>query len=117
MQILQQRSAVPAVFARASIPASKLNQKGKITLTQAEKSKLLQKARRNRKGAFNSYLDPKESGSAVAEPRQSGNYNVWDAAESDDEALAQVIRSQEATEYLLPIVKKQKVKVFLFPHL
>ena len=109
MQVLQHRSAVPAVFARASSSTSKPTGKGKLTPT--EKSKLLQKARRLRKGALNSYLDPKESGSAVIEPRKSGAYNVWEAAESDDEMLSRVVRSDDALEYVVPIVKKPKVKV------
>lgn len=109
MQVLQQRSAVPSVFARANSSTHKHIGKGKLTL--AEKSKLLQKAKRLRKGALNSYLDPKESGSAVIEPRKSCGYNVWEAPESDDEALSKIVRSEEAIEYVAPIVKKPKVKV------
>jgi hypothetical protein len=109
MQVLQQRSAVPSVFARANSSTRKPT--GKNKLTPAEKSKLLQKAKRLRKGALNSYLDPKEGGSAVIEPRKSCGYNVWEAAESDDEALSKIVRSEEAIEYVVPIVKKPKVKV------
>jgi len=104
MQVLSQRSAVPAVFARASSSTSKPTGKGK--LTPAEKSTLLQKSKRLRKGAFNSYLDPKESGSAVIERRKAAAYNVWEAAESD-----KAVRSDEVLEYVVPIVEKPKVKV------
>ncbi|KAF8324128.1 P60-like protein [Clavulina sp. PMI_390] len=96
LQVLEQRSAVPAVFARSQTSSTS---SFKTKLSQEEKNRLLQKAKRNRKGAFNSYLDPKESGSAVVELRESGKYDVWTAEDSDDEALKKLITTEEANEY------------------
>lgn len=109
MQVLQSRSAIPAVFSRTSSSTS--TPSGKIVITSAEKKRMLQKAKRMQKGAFNSYLDPTENGSAVVETRMTGEYNVWEKDASDDEKLAKVVKTPEAVEYILPILRKPKVKV------
>lgn len=104
LEILSMRSAVPAVSSR---PRKELPNR----LTPEEKSRLLQKAKRLRQGALNSYLDPKESGSAVVEPHVSGKYDVWEDIASDDERVLKRIKTRDATEYVLPLVQKPKIQV------
>lgn len=61
-------------------------------------------------------LDPTESGSAAASigivERVSGGYDVWTSKDEEDEKLAKVVRmdTDEVVEYLVPNVKKPKVK-------
>ena len=107
MQVLASRSAVPAVHSRARTSISSST----IRLTHEEKAKLLQKTRRLRKGALNSYLDPTESGSTVIEPRTAGKYDVWNEMPSDDEKVVKRLKTNEAREYILPLVQKPKIKV------
>ncbi len=108
LQILQQRSAIPAIYSRLR-PSDSVKSK-KLKLSREEKSKL-QKARRLRRDALNSCQDPTEHGSVVAEPRISGRYDVWEKEGSDEERLVKKMKTDEAREYVLPVVKKPKVKV------
>lgn len=86
-KILSQRSAVPAVFSRATGESSK---KRKSLVTKEEKERLLRIAKRPRKGPFNAIMDPSEyaAGSAVVDVseavKQSGTYDAW-APESEME--------------------------------
>lgn len=69
-----------------------------------------------RKGALNSFVDPTETGTAVAniEPRATGEYDAWDpeAVDSDEEELMKKVpHTKDGEEYVIPLVKKVKVKV------
>ncbi|KAI0943675.1 hypothetical protein AcW1_002776 [Taiwanofungus camphoratus] len=78
-KIISQRSAVPAVFSRATSTSSALKRK----LTHEEKGRLLRMGKRPRKGPFNAVIDPTElgAGSAMIEvseaAKKSGSYDVW----------------------------------------
>ncbi|KAF5325169.1 hypothetical protein D9619_010070 [Psilocybe cf. subviscida] len=84
---MPKRSAVPAVFSRATGESSK---KRKSLVTKEEKERLLRIAKRPRKGPFNAIMDPSEyaAGSAVVDVseavKQSGTYDAW-APESEME--------------------------------
>lgn len=100
----------------SKISSSKPSSTKKAVITSKEKARLLQKARRLRKGALNSYLDPRETGTAGANfvDRATGEYDAWDPEgfDSDEEDLKKKVpKTKEGEEYVMPIVKKSKVKV------
>ncbi|KAF8465863.1 tumor suppressor protein Gltscr2 [Russula ochroleuca] len=72
-QIISQRSAVPAVYARPR----------KSLVSSRDKERLLRIARKDRRGPLNSIVDPSQpgAGSALLEVseavKQSGQYNMW----------------------------------------
>ncbi|KAL5514609.1 hypothetical protein ACEPAG_1925 [Sanghuangporus baumii] len=106
---LTHRSAIPAVFSRASAaPAKKY-----IRITQEEKKRLLRIAQRKRQGPLNSIEDTTKlgQGSALLEPshavKQSGTYDVW-ASQVQGDPHANV--DEEKKEFLLPPVEKPSVK-------
>ena len=101
LQILRQRSAVPAIHSRVR-PSDSVKSR-KLKLSREEKSKLLHKARKLRRG-----VPPTKHGSAVVEPRISGRYDVWEQEGSDEERLVKKMKTDEAREYVLPVVKKSK---------
>ncbi|TFK52820.1 tumor suppressor protein Gltscr2 [Heliocybe sulcata] len=84
-KILNQRSAVPAVFSRAFSSAS-----GKRKLSHEEKERLLRMGKRARRGPLNSYVDETEagSGSALLEvseaAKRSGGYDVWSSKKEEE---------------------------------
>ncbi|THH09001.1 hypothetical protein EW145_g2321 [Phellinidium pouzarii] len=92
-KVLAERSAVTAVF--------------------SHKTRLLRIGKWKRLGPLNSIVDPTElnQGSAILEPshavKESGTYDVWMAAASDDEDAV----SAEKKDFLLPLVEKPAVKV------
>ncbi|KAG6841158.1 hypothetical protein C0991_001286 [Blastosporella zonata] len=81
-KILEQRSAVPAVFSR---PSSATPKKRKALVSHEEKGRLLRIGKRPRKGPFNSIIDPSEfgAGSAMLElseaVKASGTYDAWES--------------------------------------
>lgn len=85
-KILAQRSAVPAVFARATTDTVKRKR-----LSHEEKGRLLRIGKRARKGPFNAIMDHAElgAGSALLEVseavKQSGQYDVWGAGQDAEE--------------------------------
>ncbi|KAH8101723.1 P60-like protein [Cristinia sonorae] len=91
-KILQQRSAVPAVFSRPQSSTSSLKRK---KITHEEKDRLLRIGKKMRKGPFNSVVDPTEfgAGSALLEvseaAKTSGSYDVWAAPKV--EAVEEVV--------------------------
>lgn len=85
-KILSQRSAVPAVSSRAT---------KKSAVDYRQKGRLLQIARRPRRGPFNAVMDPREFGAGSAPVdvseavKKSGNYDIW---EGDVEMLDLKVR-------------------------
>ncbi|KAI0357644.1 P60-like protein [Trametes cingulata] len=79
-KILSERSAVPAVFSRAT-PSSKAEKRKAVS--HDDKSRLLRMSKRMRKGPFNAYVDPNQvgEGSALLElseaAKKAGEYDVW----------------------------------------
>ncbi|TBU63459.1 P60-like protein [Dichomitus squalens] len=84
-KILAQRSAVPAVFSRASASSSSSTTKAekRKLVTHEDKSKLLRIGKKLRRGPFNAYVDPDQvgEGSAMLElseaAKKAGTYDVW----------------------------------------
>jgi nucleolar protein 53 len=74
-KILSQRSAVPAVSSRTT---------KKSPVSYQQKGKLLQIARRPRRGPFNAIIDPTEFGAGSAPVdvseavKKSGQYDIWE---------------------------------------
>jgi nucleolar protein 53 len=99
--ILSQRSAVPALLSRTTT-----RKHGR--LTPEEKERLLKLGKRKRK-FLGSFVESSEIGGVALEQRSA--YDVWEEDESEDERLKKVLKTDEAKEYLLPLVKKPKVKV------
>lgn len=111
--ILAQRSAIPAVFSRSP---SESASRAKLGLSHEEKDRLLRIGKKNRKGPFNAIVDPTQQGegSALLEPseavKQSGTYDVW-MDEGSDEEVIRALKTDEAKDFILPFVKKPKIKV------
>lgn len=101
-KILAQRSAVPAVFSRPT-PTSN---KRKSLVSYEEKTRLLRIGKRQRKGPFNSVVDPAEfgAGSGMLElseaVKNSGGYDPW-GPEPVEEELKDGLET----------VQKRKIKV------
>ena len=80
-KILSQRSAVPAVFSRATENAVAGTKRKAVT--HDDKSRLLRMGKRLRKGPFNAFVDPNQvgEGSAMLElseaAKKAGTYDVW----------------------------------------
>ncbi|KAH7911482.1 P60-like protein [Hygrophoropsis aurantiaca] len=79
-KILNQRSAVPAVFSR---PTGTTKHNAGVKINQADKQRLLRMAKRPVKGPFNTILDPTKfgAGSAIIDVsnavKNSGGYDAW----------------------------------------
>ncbi|KDQ56539.1 hypothetical protein JAAARDRAFT_131965 [Jaapia argillacea MUCL 33604] len=107
-KILNQRSAVPAVFSRGA--DSSIIKKRK--LTHEDKERLLRIGRRMRKGPLNTVMDPTDfgKGSAILDVteavKSSGTYDVWEANDSEEEEV------KDGLEHL----KKRKAKPANAPH-
>ncbi|KAG8921290.1 hypothetical protein FRC03_002639 [Tulasnella sp. 419] len=123
--ILAARSAIPSVSSRSKAPSFALPKKaapGAKRLSNEEKQRLLKIARRKHKGPFNSYVDPTQfgAGSAIMTPseavKESGKYDIWDEDHSDEEfvkdlqAKSSTLDEEDVREYLIPLVKKLRVK-------
>ena len=96
-KILEQRSAVPAVFSRpgsaskGSAPSE--SKKRVLVLGKEEKDRLLRIAKRPRKGPFGAIMDPSEynSGHSIVEQvstavKSSGDYDPWNGGQPKEEA-------------------------------
>ena len=94
-QIIAQRSAVPAVYARPR----------KSLVSARDKERLLRIARKDRRGPLNSIVDPSQpgAGSALLEVseavKKSGQYDVWSGEAA---ALNVEIKVKVCTPALLP---------------
>ncbi|KAG7439418.1 P60-like protein, partial [Guyanagaster necrorhizus] len=103
-KILAQRSAVPAVFSRATSSG-----KRKAAVTREEKEWMLRIVKRPRQGPFNSIVDPTEFGAGSAiiglteAMKNSGQFDPW-AADAEEK-----VEVPEGTERL----QKKPVKVCL----
>ncbi|RDX45800.1 P60-like protein [Lentinus brumalis] len=127
-KILSQRSAVPAVFSRATENAAKAGTKRKV-VTHDEKTRLLRMGKRLRQGPFNAYVDPNQvgEGSAMLElseaAKEAGKYDVW-SEEAPEKvtvkapqtqhprsliALPAVPSPHEGTSYNPPVVSHQEL--------
>ncbi|KAF8512198.1 ribosome biogenesis protein Nop53/GLTSCR2 [Gautieria morchelliformis] len=109
-KILAQRSALPAVFSRAS-------QKPHTLVSREEKGRLLRMGKRKVKGPFNSFLDPSQlgAGSAMLEPteavKRSGTYNVWeDTSAAARDRVKGKGKYTDPEEFLLPLVSRPSIK-------
>ena len=84
-KILSQRSAVPAVFSRAT-PSENAGPAGskRKAVTHDDKTRLLRMSKRLRRGPFNAFVDPNQlgEGSAMLElseaAKTAGTYDVWE---------------------------------------
>ena len=90
-KILAQRSAVPAVFSRAtssSASTSTKPEKRKV-VSHDEKGRLLRMGKKLRRGPFDAYVDPDQvgEGSAMLElseaAKKAGSYDIWDEEVSE----------------------------------
>jgi nucleolar protein 53 len=116
-KILAQRSAIPAVFSRAS-------QKPHTLVSREEKGRLLRMGKRKVKGPFNTFVDTSQlgAGSAMLEPteavKQSGTYNVWDdTSEAARDRVKGKGKYHDPDEFLLPLVSRPTIKVRHYVHL
>ncbi|KAF8336998.1 ribosome biogenesis protein Nop53/GLTSCR2 [Cantharellus anzutake] len=99
LQILRQRSAVPAV----KLPKRGSNSKGS-RLTKSEKGKISKKAQWIR-GATG------ESGDLVIEAPAIVKYDLWATAKSGEEKLEGNIPTDEARDYVIPVVIPKALKM------
>ena len=109
-KILEQRSAVPAVFSRPALAAKgsapSASKKRVFVLSKEEKERLLRIAKRPKKGPFGAIMDPSEynSGHSIVEQvstavKSSGDYDPWDGiAHTDDEENDDGFQVQEEKE-------------------
>ncbi|CAE6424386.1 unnamed protein product [Rhizoctonia solani] len=108
VELLNKRSAVPPVHSRASFPtpAPSAPSKPHIRVSTAEKARLARIAHRTKNP-----LETAQSRSnlpASEAVRRSGKYDVWASKDPDEVSLMHAMRTDEAKEYLLPIVKSHK---------
>lgn len=82
-KILSQRSAVPAVFSRATSENAHAAGVKRKAVTYDEKTRLLKMGKKLRRGPFDAFVDPNQvgEGSAVLElseaAKKAGTYDVW----------------------------------------
>ncbi|KDN34251.1 LOW QUALITY PROTEIN: hypothetical protein RSAG8_12660, partial [Rhizoctonia solani AG-8 WAC10335] len=108
VEMLAKRSAVPAVHSRASFPtpAPSGSSKPRIRVSAAEMARPARVAHRTKgplgdaQGRYN--LPTSEA------VKRSGKYDVWASEDPDEALLMRAMRTPEAKEYLLPIVKSHK---------
>ena len=94
-------------------------------VTSQEKERLLRIAKRTQRGPFNAVIDPTEPGhgSALLEPsgavKHSGRYNIWAESGPPDRKVANVLRKDEAKDFIGEIINKPDLKVrsTLYPSL
>ncbi|KAG8761863.1 hypothetical protein FRC11_012674 [Ceratobasidium sp. 423] len=108
VEMLAQRSAVPAVHSRASVPTPTPSEpsKPRIRVSAAERARLARIAHRTKNP-----LEAAQGRSnlpASEAVKYSGKYDVWASADPDEAYLMHAMRTSEAKEYLLPIVKSHK---------
>ncbi|KAG9097068.1 hypothetical protein FRC06_007997 [Ceratobasidium sp. 370] len=112
-EILAQRSAVPPVLSRASSvpsPTPGESSKPRIRVSAAERAQLARLAHRTKNP-----LDAAQGRSRMPTSeavKRSGKYDVW-AVENlnpDEAALVRAMRTAEAKEYLLPIVRSHNAR-------
>ncbi|KAF8607405.1 P60-like protein [Ceratobasidium sp. AG-I] len=106
-QILSERSAVPAVFSRPFLSSNSDSDapKPRTRMSASERARLSRLAHRSK--------DPLEGRSKMAASeavRLSGKYDVWAVDGSDEAALVRAMKTEEAKEYLLPIVRSHKAR-------
>ncbi|KAG8741803.1 hypothetical protein FRC10_002402 [Ceratobasidium sp. 414] len=112
-EILAQRSAVPPVFSRASSvpsPTPGESSKPRIRVSAAERAQLARLAHRTKNP-----LDAAQGRSRLPTSeavKRSGKYDVWAVENSnpDEAALVKAMRTAEAKEYLLPIVRSHNAR-------
>lgn len=107
-QILSERSAVPAVFSRPFLSSNSDSDgsKPRTRVSASERAHLARLAHRSK--------DPLEGRArmpASEAVKKSGKYDVWAVDGSDEAALVKAMRTDEAKEYLLPIVRSHKARV------
>jgi hypothetical protein len=124
IELLARRSAVPAVHSRASVPnpAPSGSLKPRIRVSAAEKARLLRTAHRTKNPL--EAVQGRSNLPASEAVKRSGKYDVWASENPDEASLVHSMRTSEAKEYLLPIVKSHKSRVgalvafyVLSPHL
>ncbi|KAH7337530.1 ribosome biogenesis protein Nop53/GLTSCR2 [Rhizoctonia solani] len=108
VELLNKRSAVPPVHSRVSFPTPtpSASSKSHIRVSAAEKTRLARIAHRTKNP-----LETAQSRSnlpASEAVRRSGKYDVWASKDPDEALLMHAMRTNEAKEYLLPIVKSHK---------
>ncbi|CCO33636.1 putative protein C22F8,09 [Rhizoctonia solani AG-1 IB] len=108
IELLARRSAVPAVHSRASVPnpAPSGSLKPRIRVSAAEKARLLRTAHRTKNPL--EAVQGRSNLPASEAVKRSGKYDVWASEDPDEASLVHSMRTSEAKEYLLPIVKSHK---------
>ncbi|KAF8688674.1 Nop53 (60S ribosomal biogenesis), partial [Rhizoctonia solani] len=107
MELLARRSAVPAVHSRVSIPTpTSESSKPRIRVSAAEKARLLRIAHRTKNPL--EAIQGRSNLPASEAVKRSGKYDVWASEDPDEVSLMHAMRTSEAKEYLLPIVKSHK---------
>ncbi|QRW13313.1 Nop53 (60S ribosomal biogenesis) [Ceratobasidium sp. AG-Ba] len=105
-QILSERSAVPAVFS-VPTPTASNSSRPRIRVSAAERAHLARIAHRTANP-----LDAVQGRSRLPTSeavRRSGKYDIWSSENlSPDEAWVREVRTSEAKEILLPIVRSHR---------
>ncbi|KAL5639809.1 hypothetical protein ACGC1H_006401 [Rhizoctonia solani] len=108
VEMLAKRSAVPAVHSRASFPTPTPSGsiKPRIRISAAEKAQLARIAHRTKNPLEAAHGRSNLPASEAV--KRSGKYDVWASEDPDEVSLMRAMRTHEAKEYLLPIVKSHK---------
>ncbi|CAE6440221.1 unnamed protein product [Rhizoctonia solani] len=108
MEMLAKRSAVPAVHSRASFPTPTPSgfTKPRIRVSAAERARLARIAHRTKNPL--EVADYRSNLPASEAVKRSGKYDVWASEDPDEASLVRAMRTSEAKEYLLPIVKRHQ---------
>ncbi|KAF8752116.1 Nop53 (60S ribosomal biogenesis) [Rhizoctonia solani] len=106
MELLARRSAVPAVHSVSlSQPHIRILE-APHTREAAEKARLLRIAHRTKNPL--EAIQGRSNLPASEAVKRSGKYDVWASEDPDEVSLMHAMRTSEAKEYLLPIVKSHK---------
>ncbi|KAJ1301190.1 hypothetical protein OPQ81_003600 [Rhizoctonia solani] len=108
VEMLAQRSAVPAVHSRASVPTPTPSESSKprIRVSTAERARFARIAHRTKNP-----LEAVQGRSNIPTSeavKRSGKYDVWASEDPEEASLVRAMRTPEAKEYILPIVKSHK---------
>ncbi|KAB5590226.1 hypothetical protein CTheo_6329 [Ceratobasidium theobromae] len=109
-QILAQRSAVPAVSSRVPVPTPTPSTSSRryVRVSASERARLARIAHRTKNP-----LEAAQGRSnlpASEAVKHSGRYDVWSTEDPEEAAFVRAMRTPEAKEYLLPIVKSHKTR-------
>ncbi|CAE7081535.1 unnamed protein product [Rhizoctonia solani] len=108
IELLAKRSAVPPVQSRASFPTPTApgSSKPRIRVKAAERARLARIAHRTKNPLEAAHGRSNLPASEAV--KRSGKYDVWASEDPDEASLMRAMRTSEAKEYLLPIVKSHQ---------